>query len=277
MVDMSEIQFTKDEIAKLLNINPKEKKSRILKYMNNIFKLNDNCNCYSEGRGKNIIFIVNIPIEAKAYINLKLWLLNRYNFKVSYDYNLCLKLIYFLMNNKELISNLIKVSDRIGECYNNVKYYREIMLNDIISRQELCQQQVFADDKPINFEIYEDINRTFKNMYNKLSKRNCIRANDLLEIYSVTDNYEVIGINDTNYDDIAYQLEIQGYELVESGYMNSYLKSKLYQLHIRSFGYDDITIKTIYTLCPYFMKDKEFKQLVRDAFYFYKHNLKECN
>ena len=278
-----EIQFTKEEITSLLNINPNEKNKRILQYMENVFKVTDDSQCYSVGRGKSIIFKVIFPSEAEVYINLKLFILTKYKFKTSYDFNLCLKLIYFLMNNKELLT-LKEVSDAIDVDVTNLKYYRTKMLNDIIASQDYCNQQVFANDNiTISFELYETIQRTYKKVFNKLCNSN--QYKDYLEIYLLDDDefnrdYQVIGINDSNYKTIVHSLVDQGYQLVDEGYLftnnkvNKYFKDRLYQIHLYLYGYTYTYVRTVYTLCHKFMLDNNFKQLVASAYEFYINNLK---
>ena len=277
-----EISFTKQEITELLNINPNEKNIRIINYMNNIFKINDNFDCYSKGRGKNIEFKALIEANSKDYLNLKLWLMNRYNFKTNYNYNLCLKLIYFLMNNNSLLT-LEEIANPIGENISNVKKYRNIMLNDLFTRQDLSRQQVYSDKEEIvDIDLYDSIQRTFKNTFKKICNSN--QKNDYLEVYYLDkeeeSNYQVVGVNDNNYEDIVYSLEIKGYELVEKGYLytnnkiNEYLKNKLYQLHLNLYGYEYLYIKSIYTLSQQFINDNEFKEKVTNAIEYYNKNLK---
>lgn len=276
---MIEISFTRQEITELLNINSNEKNNkRIINYMNNVF-----CdNCYSEGRGKNIEFKTLIDDNSKDYYNLKLWLMNRYNFKTNYNYNLCLKLIYFLMNNDSLLT-LEEIADIIEENETNIKYYRNIMLDDLFTRQDLSKQQVYSDtDEVVDIKLYDSIQRTFKNTFKNLCSSN--QKNDYLEVYyldkGVESDYQVVGTNDNSYEDIVYNLESNDYELVEEGYLytngmiNKYFKDKLYQLHLNLYGYKYLYINSIYTLSPHFNNDNEFKILVTNAFEYYNKNLK---
>lgn len=273
MILLVEISFTKQEITKLLNINPNEKNIRILKYMSNVF----NDNCYSEGRGRNIMFRVIIKDNEKDYYNLKIWLMNRYNFKTNYNYNLCLKLLYFLMNNNSLLT-LEEIADEIKENISNVKKYRNVMLNDLVISQDYAKQQVYSDKgEVVDIDLYESIQRTFKKTFKKICSSN--QRNDYLEVYyldkGVESDYQVIGVNDINYEDMVYTLEGKGYRPIEEGYLytdgsiNKYFKDKLYQLHLKLYGYNYLYIKSIYTLTPQFAYDNEFKQLVTNAIEYY--------
>lgn len=278
MILLVEISFTKQEITKLLNINPNEKNIRILKYMSNVF----NDDCYSEGRGRNIMFKVIIKDNEKDYYNLKIWLMNRYNFKTNYNYNLCLKLLYFLMNNNSLLT-LEEIADEIKENISNVKKYRNVMLNDLVISQDYAKQQVYSDKgEVVDIDLYESIQRTFKKTFKKICSSN--QRNDYLEVYyldkGVESDYQVVGTNDNSYEDIVYNLEANDYELVEEGYLytngniNKYFKDKLYQLHLNLYGYKYLYINSIYTLSPHFNNDNEFKTLVTNAFEYYNKNLK---
>lgn len=273
MILLVEISFTKQEITKLLNINPNEKNIRILKYMSNVF----NDDCYSEGRGRNIMFKVIIKDNEKDYYNLKIWLMNRYNFKTNYNYNLCLKLLYFLMNNNSLLT-LEEIADEIKENISNVKKYRNVMLNDLVISQDYAKQQVYSDKgEVVDIDLYESIQRTFKKTFKKICSSN--QRNDYLEVYyldkGVESDYQVIGVNDINYEDMVYTLEGKGYRPIEEGYLytdgsiNKYFKDKLYQLHLNLYGYNYLYIKSIYTLSPQFAYDNEFKQLVTNAIEYY--------
>ena len=274
MILLVEISFTKQEITKLLNINPNEKNiKRILKYMGEIFEKE----CFANGRGKGVVFTVMIDEKSMDYINLKLLLKDRYRFKTAFDYDLCLKLIYFLMNNKKLMT-LKEIAFAIDEEETNVKYYRDKMLNDLINRQDLCKQQIYSDaNELIDIDIYDSIERTFKHTFRKICNSN--QKNDYLEVYyldkGVESDYQVVGVNDINYEDIIYSLESKGYNLVEKGYLytngsiNKYFKDKLYQLHLNLYGYNYLYIKSIYTLSPRFAYDNEFKQLVTNAMDYY--------
>ena len=276
MIDtMIQINFNKEEITKLLNINPNEKNTRIINYMNNVF---NNCNCYSIGRGKDLTFIAEIPSKSKDYFNLKLFLMKQYGFNSSYDYNLCLKLIHFLMNNKQTFSSLREMTDYISENYTNIEYYRNIMLEDLIAKNEQCKCQVFANGEKISYSEYEQVKKTFYKNFKKLEKLNCIKANDYLEIYfldnGLNSDYKVIGTHDTSYDDTVYLLEMNNYELVEQGYMNDYLKNRLKELHTKLYGYENIKIETVYTLTHKYLIDTEFRQLVTNAFVYWRDNIK---
>lgn len=281
-MELTEIQFTKEEITSLLNINSNEKNKRILQYMENVFKVTNDSQCYSVGRGKSIIFKVIFPSEAKQYINLKLFLLTRYKFKTSYDYNLCLKLIHFLMNNNKLLT-LEEIANAIEVDVTNLKYYRNKMLNDIIASQDYCRQQIFANDNiPINSELYDTIQSTYKKVFSKLCNSNL--ANDYLEIYLLDNefnsDYQIVGVNNSHYKTIVNILIDKGYKCIDEGYLftnnkvNKYFKDRLYQIHLYLYGYTYSYIRSVYTLCYKFMKDNEFKQLVSEAFSFYSNNLK---
>ena len=204
--------------------------------------------------------------------------MNRYNFKTNFDYNLCLKLIYFIMNNNELLT-LEEIAIAIGENVSNIEYYRNKMLNDLFSRQDLSKQQIYSNTgEIIDIKLYDSIQRTFKNTFKNLCNSN--QKNDYLEIYlndkGVEGDYVVIGTSDNNHKKIVNSLEAEGYKLIDEGYLytnnriNKYFKDRLYQIHLYLYGYEYLYIKSIYKLAHQFIKDNEFKTMVKNANEYYK-------
>lgn len=270
------LQFTKEEITELLNINPNEKNKRILEYIEKVF----NSQGYSEGRGKNVVFKVVIEANAIGYYDFKLFLLNKYNLKVSFDYNLCLKLIYFLMNNEDLLT-LEDVANAISENISNVKYYRNKMLYDLIKPQYNCKQQAFNNlHEEINMELHEQIEITFRSELEKVKNSNS--KYDLLEVYyydnEFCSNYKIVGTNELNYAETVEQLLENGYVLKVKGYLytngkiNSYMKNAIKKLHLKLFGYEYTYVKSIYTLIPKYLNDNTFKQMIINSYNYFKEN-----
>lgn len=291
--------FTRQEAIEFLNCNPKAMPIRIVEDLSKHgFK-----NIEKIGRGDKLKFICEQPDETneQCYYIFKDILINEYNYRKSFDYDLALDIINFHINNTEYVT-LEEIVKKIGTSITPAtitnhrrKLSRQvkngIATYGIVKSTEKCDKIAYA--KECNSEVVKDITdiyetvilNSFRIQLTKLmnvEKRIDIYAT-IYAKYSIQDYKILINTKDSreSHDELCSRLRDEGYKhcgtfmvwwnLIgnkDKPRLNDYLYNTLFTVNLKCHGFDFIFYKRLYTITKELEHDEEFLDIIKRAIEF---------
>ena len=296
--------FTKAEVIKFLGCNENTRPCRIIEALENFgFK-----NVEKVGRGNKTTYICeqSDDTDEQCYYLFKDILINEFGYAKKFDYNLCLDIINFHINNEdyvtlEEISNIIEVDASPStinrhraklskKVINGIKTYGIVKPTKDCAKKSFAKNTYTQEIKDIT-DIYETmILYSFKTQLTRLSNVPKDKNYYATILYNKEkQDYKLVITNKSIDDDVTSLIDSMrkdGYEhhgtfgvwhnlLNKNPTLNNSLYKTLFVVNLKTFGFDFVTYKRIYRITKELEDDPEFMNIIKKAIDFKSKNIDE--
>lgn len=286
--------FTKSEAIEFLECNENTRPYRIIEGLEKCgFK-----NVEKVGRGDKVIYLCeqSDDTDEQCYYLFKDILINEFRYTKNFDYDLCLEIINFHINNDEYVTleeivDTIKVNTSPStisrhraklsrKITNGIKTYGLVRNTDDCKKKPFAKDTYTQEIKDIT-DIYETmILNSFKTQLTKLSNTPKEIGYYATILYNKKkQDYKLIIVNRSITDDIKSiidDMRNEGYEhkgtfvvwhnlLGDEPVINDMLYRVLFSVNLKTFGFDFITYKRIYRITKELEDDEEFLEIIKKA------------